>query len=301
MAKKKIVLIGATGKVGSQVTNALLAQNEQLTLIARHKDKLLPFEQKGANIIATSVTNVETVTEALKGADVVLTMIASNPLAEDFLGEQKQQANAQIEAIKKSGIKNVINLSSNGCHVNEGNGVIQGLSFMEDQLNKLTGVNIIHLRPTFYMENVFYALDLIKHKGIYGLPISPNKTFPMIATKDVATAIVEKINALDFTGKSVLPLLGDKDYSLVELTGEIGAAIGNPHLPYIQFPIEDFIGGIIGTGGTPDFANRFAELMVATDNGLLNTHTRNAANTTATSAKEFANTVFTSVYVTNKN
>lgn len=299
MAKKKIVLIGATGKVGSQVANSLLAQNESLTLIARHKGKLQPFKDKGANIVATTVLDVNTVTEALNGVDVVLTMIASNHLAEDFLGEQIEQANAQVEAIKKSGIKNVINLSSNGCHVAEGNGVIQGLSYMEAKLNELEDLNVLHLRPTFYMENVFYALDLIKHKGIYGLPISPNKTFPMIATKDVANVIVDKINSINFKGKTVFPILGDKDYSLTEFINEIAKAIDKEHIPYIQFSVHDFIDGVISTGGTQDFANRFAELMVATDNGLLNTHSRTIENTTPTSAKSFANNVFKFIYSNN--
>lgn len=296
---KKIVIIGATGKVGSQVANLLLAQKHSLTLIARTEDKLLPFKAKGATILAASVLEVDKITAALKGADVVLTMIASNHLATDFLAEQRQQADAQIEAIKKSGIKNVVNLSSNGCQVMSGNGIIQGLSEMEAKLNELDGVNVIHLRPTFYMENTFYALDLIKHQGIYGLPIKADKTFPMIATKDVANVIVAKITELNFKGKSVLPILGPKDYSLAEVTTEIGKAIGKTQMPYIPFPIADFIGGIISTGGTTDFANKFAELMVATDSGLLNSHERTTENTSPTTISEFAQTVFAPVYLNN--
>ncbi len=299
MTTKKIVVIGATGKVGSKVSNLLLEQGYQPTLIARNAEKLAPFAKRGAHVVATSVADVAKLTAALSGADVVLTMIASNHLAADFLADQQAQANAQIEAIQQSGIKKVVNLSSNGCHVQEGNGVIQGLSYFEARLNELKGVNVLHLRPTFYMENTFYALDLIKHQGIYGLPIHPDKTFPMIATQDVAAVIVQHLTTMGFSGKSVLPLLGDRDYSLTELASEIGQAIGKAQLPYIQFPVADFIGGVIGTGGTPDFANRFAELMVATDHGILNTHTRNTTNTTPTSAKVFASTTFSAVYSNN--
>ncbi len=299
MTKKKFVIIGATGKVGSKVADALLAQNENVTLIARNEAKLLPFQARGANILAASILEVDKITAALSDADVVLTMIASNPIATDFLSDQRQQADAQIEAIKKSGVKNVVNLSSNGCHVMKGNGVIQGLSEMEAKLNMLEAVNVLHLRPTFFMENAFYALDLIKHQGIYGLPIQPNTTFPMIATKDVASVIVDKLTTLDFQGKSVYPILGPKDYSLMELATEMGKAIGKEQLPYIQFPVPDFIGGIVHTGGTPDFANRFAELMVATDNGLLNTHERTVENTSPTTIAEFATTIFAPVYFNN--
>lgn len=299
MTKKKIVLIGATGKVGSKVAELLLSQNTELTLIARTKEKLLPFQAKGAKIVAASVLEVEQLIAALTGADAVLTMIASNGLAPDFLADQLQQADAQIKAIQQSGIKYVVNLSSNGCQVKEGNGVIQGLSVMEEKLNALNNIKVLHLRPTFYMENIFYALDLIKYKGIYGLPISGDKTFPMIATKDVAQVIAEKLLKLDFAGKSILPLLGPKDYSLTELANAAGDAIDKKPLPYIQFPVADFIGGIVSTGASVDFANRFTELMVATDHGILNTHQRTAINTTPTTVEEFAATVFAPAYLHN--
>lgn len=296
---KKIVIIGATGKVGSQVSKMLLAQNQAVTLIARHKEHLISYAAQGANILATSVLDVERVTEALKDANVVLTMIASNHLAEDFLEDQRMQADAQIEAIKKSGIRYVVNLSSNGCQVQTGNGVIQGLSEMEVKLNELSGVNVIHLRPSFFMENTFYALDLIKHKGIYGLPLKANSTFPMIATKDVAKVVVEKLSTLNFEGKSILPILGPKDYSIAELAEAIGKAIGKNPLPYIQFPVEDFINGVKSTGSSLDYANRFAELMVATDNGLLNSHPRTSEYTTPTTVEEFASTIFAPIYANN--
>lgn len=289
---KKIVIIGATGKVGSKVTSQLLAQGKQVDLIARNEDKLLPFKQKGASVHAFSVQEVDKLTKMLSGADVVLTMIASNATAADFLEDQRQQADAQIAAIVKSGIKNVVNLSSVGCHVIEGNGVIQGLTEMEVKLNQLKNVNVIHLRPTFYFENTFYALGLIKHQGIYGLPIRGDKKFPMIATQDVADTIVKYLTELNFTGKSVAPILGSQDYSLQEVTEALRHAIGKERLPYIQFSANDFTNGNKAAGSSDSFAERFTELMIATDQGLLNYHTRTASNTTKTTLNDFAKNIF---------
>jgi uncharacterized protein YbjT (DUF2867 family) len=293
---KKIVIIGATGKVGSKVASRLLADGKEVALIARGEEKLTPFKNIGAEIHAISVLEVDKLTKVLSGADVVLTMIASNPIATDFLEDQRQQADAQINAIIKSGIKNVVNLSSVGCHVLEKNGVIQGLSEMEVKLNQLKGVNVIHLRPTFYLENTFYALGLIKHQGIYGLPIDGAKQFPMIATQDVAEVIVKYLTKVDFKGKSVQSILGAKDYSLKEVTEELRKAIGKEALPYIRFSPEDFTHGNKSAGSSESFAERFTELMIATDNGLLNYHERTAHNTTNTTLKVFAKEVFAPVY-----
>ncbi len=292
---KKLVIIGATGKVGSQVSNLLLEKGYQPTLIARNAERLELFRQRGARVIATSVTDVEKLTEALRGADAILTMIASNGAAPDFLLDQRLQANALFEAIKRSGVPYVVNLSSAGCHVTEGNGVIQGLAEFEVLLRQLPNVNVLNLRPSFYMENTFYALPLIKHQGIYGLPIRPTTSFPMVATQDVAQVIVEKVAALDFTGNTVLPILGAKDYALAEITTLLGAAIGK-ELPYVPFSLPDFTAGIRASGGSADYAARFGELMVASDHGLLNYERRTPETTTPTTFADFAQQVFAPAY-----
>ncbi len=293
---KKIVIIGAIGKVGSKVAHKLLQRGHSVTLVARNAQKLKPFVEIGAETVSLAFQQLDQLTEVLTGADVVLTMIASNHLAVDFLEEQRQQTDAQVAAIKKSGIKNVVNLSSVGCDVIEGNGILKGLTEMEVKLNQLKGINVIHLRPTFYMENAFYGIGLIKYQGIHGLPIDGDKKFPMIATEDVAIVIVDKLTALDFTGKSVFPILGPRDYNLKEMTQAMGLAIGLPALPYLEFSPDDTIGGLVQLGGSKDFAEKYVELMVATNHGLLNYHPRTKEYTTKTTLNVFAQDVFAPAY-----
>ena len=45
-----IVITGASGNVGSKVTEKLITDGKKLRLIARHRDKLEPYEKKGAEI-----------------------------------------------------------------------------------------------------------------------------------------------------------------------------------------------------------------------------------------------------------
>ena len=296
MATKPIVIIGATGKVGSKVVQHLLSQGKLVRAVGRDAAKLRPFADRGAEVVTASFAETDKLTDALVGADVVLTMVPSNHAAPDFLAEQRQAADTQVIAIRQSGIKNVVNLSSSGAHVIEGNGVLMALAEMEVKLNQLTDVNVLHLRPTFYMENAFYSLELIKHKRINGLPVNGDLAFPMIATKDVAAVIVEKLVNFSTVGKSVLPLLGPKNYTLRELTTALGTAIGLPGLPYIQFSPEDTKAGILASGGSENFADRYVELMIATDRGLLNYEQRTSLTTTPTTLTDFAEQVFAPVY-----
>ena len=294
--KKTIVVIGATGKVGTKVSEGLLKAGHAVRLVARGEEKLLPFAKQGAEIFPISVLYVDKLTNVLKGADAVLTMIGSNDTAEDFLADQRQQADAQVAAIKQSGIRHVVNLSSVGAHTIEDNGVMRGLAEMEVLLNRLPGVNVLHLRPNYFMENAFYTIDVIKHHGINALPVKGNIAFPMIATKDVAAVAVEKLAALDFRDKSVLPILGPRDYTLQEVTQQLGKAIGKPDLPYVEILPADFIAGILAGGRSQSFAETYLEAMTATNNGLLNYEKRTPENTTLTTIEAFAKGTFAPVF-----
>lgn len=57
--KKKIVILGATGTVGSKISEFLLNEGHQVTLVARHTEKLEKFSSMGAEIIAGDIIDVK--------------------------------------------------------------------------------------------------------------------------------------------------------------------------------------------------------------------------------------------------
>ena len=57
----------------------------------------------------------------------------------------------------------------------------------------------------------------------------------MIATRDIAVCVAERLVKRDFAGKSVRDLLGERDLTLMEVTAVIGRSIGLPDLKYVQF------------------------------------------------------------------
>ena len=104
------------------------------------------------------------------------------------------------EAMRECKIKYVVSLSSQGAHLESGSGVVLGLHKMENILNRIEGLNTLHLRPTYFMENTLGMIGLIKQAGIMGSPIKPDLTFPVIATKDIADYAAKRLLALDFKG-----------------------------------------------------------------------------------------------------
>lgn len=290
-----IVIIGATGKVGSKTAEILLSKGKKVRLIARHADKLNVFKAKGAEIAAGDSTDEDFLTKVFKGADVVFTMMPADFQAADIAEYQDEMGEAQAYAIKKSGVKHVVNLSSLGGHTEENTGLVAGLARQEVRLNKIENVNILHLRPTYFFENLFNNIAVIKNMGVNGSALTPEVKFPMIATQDIAKVAAEKLMNPNFTGKSVLTLLGAKDYNMNEITEVIGKAIGKPDLKYVQFSYDEAKKGLMQFGITASPAEAYIGLTKGINMGVFGKESRTAEKTTATTLEEFAKT-FAQIY-----
>ena len=202
-----------------------------------------------------------------------------------------------IEAVKNAGIKRVVVLSSLGAGLSAGTGPILGLHEFENAVRGVAGLSAVILRPAYFMENHLGSIALIKHAGTNGGAMRPDTRLPMTATRDIAGAAAETLNAPTFTGISVREVLGPRDYSMQEVTAILGAAIGKPDLAYAQFSDDDFKKGLEGAGFSADVARNFVEMSAAFNAGIIqNTVKRSTANTTATTLEQFAREVFAPVF-----
>lgn len=294
--KKTIVLLGATGKVGGKISEILLKEGHKVKLIARTADKLKKFGDMGAEIIAADITDVHAVAKAFTNSDSVYVMIPPNFTAVSYRAFQRKAGDATIEAIQRSGIKYVVNLSSCGAHMHEGNGMIAGLAEQEVKLNQLNDVNVLHLRPAYFMDNALLNISLIKGMGINGTTADADHKMPMVATNDIAIIAARHLVHQDFDSKSVHPVLGDRDYSFKELTGIIGNAIGKHDLPYVQFPIEHAKQAMINLGFSAAIADDITEMETSLKNGIMNYEQRTTENSSPTTAESFAKEVFAPLY-----
>jgi uncharacterized protein YbjT (DUF2867 family) len=281
-----LVILGSTGHVGSAAVEALLSKGERPRLIARDANKLKKFADRGAEPMAGSSNDANFLTKAFEGANAVFTMIGSTPTVENIAEEQDRQGEAIAAALEQSSVPYIVNLSSIGGEVPSGTGPISGLHRQEERLNRLKA-NVLHLRPTYFMENFLHNIPMIKTIGINGSSIRADLSFPMIATKDIGASAATALTNLDFSGKAVRYFLGQRDLTMAEATNILGAAIGKPHLPYVAFTYEDAEKGMISAGISPDAARSYNEMNRAINEGIIS-WVRTKEATTPTSMEEFA-------------
>ncbi len=294
--KRKIVILGATGTVGSKISEILLHEGHQVTVIARNPEKLEKFRSRGAEIIAGDVNDVETLTGAFKNADSAFLILPDNVKAENTRDHQRKVTGNFIQAIEKSGIKHIVNMSSLGSHMHEGNGMMGGTGEQEVRLNQLSEVHVVHIRSAYFMENFLRTIPLVKGQGINGTAADGDHAIPMVATKDVAEIAAHHLANLDFTGKSVHAVMGPRNYTMREFTSIMGNAVGKPVLPYVQIPAEQAKQIFIGNGFTQDFVDNLVGMATAIKDGIFNYQIRDERSTSPTTAEEFAKEVYATAY-----
>ncbi|MDN5287552.1 MAG: NAD-dependent epimerase/dehydratase family protein [Mucilaginibacter sp.] len=263
----KITLTGSLGNISKPLAKQLIDAGHQVIIISSNQDKTADIEALGAIAAIGLVTDVDFLTKAFTGADVVYTMVPPNFGASNFRQYVGGIGKNYAEAIQRSGVSRVVNLSSIGAHLDEGTGPIKGLHDVETALNKLENVAIKHLRVPFFYVNFYGNTDMIRHQGILGSNYDSNTRLVMVHPEDIAAAVAEEIQP-PFTGKSVRYLVSDE-----RTTGEIatilGTAIGKPELPWVEFNDEQAFNGMLQAGLPEEIARNFVEMGTAVRSGAL--------------------------------
>lgn len=282
-------IIGATGHIGSRVAEILIGKGEKVRVIGRDMARLQPFVNRGAEATAGDLKDTPFLTAAFRGVDAVFAMIPPNYTAANFRAYQDVAGISIATAIANAGVDYVVNLSSQGADLPRGTGLILGLHDQEKRLNELHGVNVLHLRPTYFMENLLMNIPLIHEHGFAGSAVRGDLKFAMIATADIAERVAGHLLARDFTGKSFQDLLGQRDLSLSEAFTIIGRRIGISNLAYRQFTYDELEKALVGMGMSRDVSRLFIEMSDALNRGLFAVNRpRSVANTTPTSIETFA-------------
>jgi uncharacterized protein YbjT (DUF2867 family) len=287
------VILGASGNTGSIIANSLLSKGRKVRVIGRDAGRLQSFVRKGAEAFTAGVSDAAALTKAFSGARAAYLMLPPITSRED----QERQSDAIAKAAKDSGLRFAVNLSSYGAHVPEGTGPVAGLHSSEQKLNAINGLNVLHLRAAYFMENNLEAIGMIHAMGVFGHALLPDLKLPMIATPDVGDYAANRLLDLDFSGKQTRELLGERDLSMAEVTAAIARGIGKPGLHYQQFPYDQVQQVLTQMGMPPKKAAVYIEMFRAINAGVLAAvEPRSPENTTATSFEEFVQDVFAPAY-----
>jgi uncharacterized protein YbjT (DUF2867 family) len=292
-----IVITGATGRTGSVAAEALIAKGEKVRAVGRNAKKLEVLTQKGAEAFAGNVEDAASMTKAFEGAAAVYLVVPEDSSQQDMRAHQERVTDSYAAAVANAHVPHVVALSSIGAQHAEKTGPIVGLHNMEQKLNRIAGLNVLYLRPGYYMENLLMSLAPLRSMGTLPGGLVSDVPMPWIATRDIGAYAAERLHARDFSGNSIQELHGQRDISMKEAASVVGNAIGKPKLGYMQVPFMMLEPALVQMGLPKSTAALLVEMWKGANAGLIKPlEPRSAKNTTPTTLEWFAAEIFAPAY-----
>src|ERR1700722_1961878 len=269
MSKSTFAIMGATGHIGHYLVEELLKKAKKGRAIGRNPNKLQELKAKGAEIHSGDLTDIAFLAKAFHGCQAVFSLIPPGLEEDDMEVFREKCAETIDQAIVKAKITHVINLSSIGAGASASTGPIKELHRHEERLDLIPNLNVLHVRPGFFMENFSMLLPGIKKSGHLALSIKKDLPLPMVATQDIALKIAELLIAMKFTGSSVFEFAGPREMTMAEAAQILGKAMAKPDLKYVQLSYEQAEKAMIEVGMKHHVAKLMVEMHKAFNEGKI--------------------------------
>jgi uncharacterized protein YbjT (DUF2867 family) len=268
----KFVITGAAGHVSKPLTELLVRNGRAVTVVGRSHENLKGLVDQGAKAAVGNMLDVLFLSRIFEGAAGVYLMLPPMWDADDQKQLSKTYAEGFVSAIKAAGVKNAVFLSSWGAHRLHDAGAISGMGLAEQILDKLDGVNVLHLRAGYFYSNLFLSLELVRREGRLGNMFQvPVGDFAVVDPNDVAKAAAHALETRSFKGHSHRYVISDLT-GTDEIASLIGKEIGIRDLKWIKFSAADFKKVLIGFGFAEGAVDSYVEMFTAMDRGLLIEH-----------------------------
>jgi uncharacterized protein YbjT (DUF2867 family) len=267
----KIVITGSLGRISKPLVQELVQKGNEVTVISSDAGKQDAIETLGAKAAIGSLEDASFLTSTFAGADAVYTMVPPNNYFDqdlDLLAYYRRLGTNYAEAIKATGVKRVVNLSTFGAHLEKGSGILVGAHNVENIYGEqLPNVAITHMRPTSFFYNLYGYTEMIKHQGAIMANYGADDVIPWVSPVDIAAAVAEELLA-NATGTTIRYVASE------EVTGNqtariLGEAIGKPDLSWQLISDEQTLNGLVTIGMNPKIAAGLVEMYGALHKGLL--------------------------------
>ena len=207
MAKNKILLAGATGYLGTFITNELVEKEYDVKIIVRNKEKV-NLEAQNLTILETQVTEPETLEGVCKNIDVVISTVGITRQKDGltYMDVDFQSNVNLIDEAKKEGVKKFIYISVLNGEKLRHLKICEAKEKLGDYL-KLSGMDYCIIRPNGFFSDMKDFLNMAKTGKVYLFGDGRLKLNPIHGkdlAKEVANAIRNDKKEINIGGPDLL-------------------------------------------------------------------------------------------------
>ena len=216
------------------------------------------LEKLGADVLIGDLLEINTIRAAMDGVDAAYFVWPVQP------GLIHATVNF-IQAAKEAGVTTAINLSQRSANRDSTSNSCRD-SFIAEQVFNWSGLPVIHLRPTYFLEWLLYPWQLpYIQKGILRMPVGKGRHSP-IAADDQGRVIAALLkNPGEHIGTTIA-ISGPVEMDHEEMAAALSEALGR-RIVFHDIPIPEYCASLEGMG-VPNFVvQHFRGAMLDYQNG----------------------------------
>ena len=289
MHKQPILVTGAAGRVGAigrTLTQLLLSNGHAVRAMVRREDeRAQALREMGAEVVVGDLCDLAALHRAIAGCGAVYFGMS---VSDSYL-----EATVNAAAVAKHhGVAAFVNMSQMTVaqmSIHETTASPQHrLHWLAEQALDWSGLPVVHVRPTVFLEGFFLQLAAhdVRASNELRLPFGGGKTSP-VSADDVAQVLARVLdNPAPHIGR-ILHLTGPVSEDMHYYAGEYSKALGRT-ITYVDVPLEAWRAGLIEM--------RFPMHLVDHLSAMADLHRANRYDRQSSDIPELINRPATSVY-----
>lgn len=212
-----ILITGATGQVGHEAVNALVAAGAAVRALVR--DPAGARGIHGAQVVQGSFEDDASLARALDGIDTMLLAGRDSP-------EAVSHHKRVLTHARRANVRHIVKLSAIGASPDSPVALMRDHHAIDEELRDGPASWTL-LKPHLYMQNLLRAADAIRRDGWLAAPMG-HARYPLVDTRDVgAAAAIVLRNPIGHAGQSYT-LTGPAAHSYDEIATALAVAAGRP-------------------------------------------------------------------------
>lgn len=263
----KVTVTGSLGNVSRLLIEKLVSNGHKVKVVTSKAERAAEIEQLNAMPLVGSVEDYDFVKKAFAESEAVYLMIPPNFRTTDLKQYIKMVGEQYANALKETGVKYAVNLSSVGAHLEDGLGPTGSNYYVEQKLNELQNVHILHLRPGMFFTNFYGAIPMMKYQNMLGNNFSGTVNLPLTHPKDIAAVAFKALHDLSFSGKQVQYIVSDERTGF-EIAETLSNAVGKSGVNWIEFSDDQLLAALVQNGFSKQMAKVYMiEIGIALRDG----------------------------------
>lgn len=256
---RKVLITGATGDTGRAAVRESLALGlEVRAMVRRHDARSEALAALGAEIVIGDLLEIDTIVAAMTGVDAAYFVW---PVQPGLIAAVVNFA----QAAKEAGVGTIVNLSQRSADRTSTSNSCRD-SYIAEQVFNWSGLPVIHLRPTYFLEWLLYPWQLpYLQKGILRMPVGKGRHSP-IAADDQGRAIAALLNNPEGHIGTTIPLSGPVEMDHEQLAAELSEALGRT-IVFQDLPIDEYTASLTEMGVPPYIVQHLGGAMLDYQHG----------------------------------